>query len=187
VRELVDELARARAQGDGVALATVIATRRSAPRPIGSKLLVTRSGELYGSVSGGCVEADVYEACQGALAGDAARVLTYGISDDEAFEVGLPCGGEIDVLVSAPDSQLLARLEAWIARLGNPARVVEAFRQRDALQGQRIAWSSGQVRHEGEARGIDDDGALVVFTDAGERMRLDAGEVHLERPAAAQS
>ena len=81
--------------------------------------------------------------------------------------------------------ELLARLEAWIARLGDPVGVVEAFRERDALQGQRIAWSSGQVRHEGEARGIDDDGALVVFTDAGERVRLDAGEVHLERPAGA--
>jgi BirA family transcriptional regulator, biotin operon repressor / biotin---[acetyl-CoA-carboxylase] ligase len=76
---------------------------------------------------------------------------------------------------------LLARLAAWIERLGDPARVVKAFRERDVLQGQHIAWSSGQVRHEGEARGIDDDGALVVFTDAGERMRLDAGEVHLER------
>jgi xanthine dehydrogenase accessory factor len=120
VRELVDELARARSRGDGIALATVIATRRSAPRPIGSKLLVTGSGELYGSVSGGCVEADVYEACQGVLAGDASRVLTYGISDNEAFEVGLPCGGEIDVLVSAPDPELLARLEE-VARDGRHA------------------------------------------------------------------
>lgn len=82
--------------------------------------------------------------------------------------------------------ELLARLAVWIARLGDPGRVVEAFRERDVLQGRRIAWSSGQVRQEGEARGIDDDGALVVFTDAGERVRLDAGEVHLERPAGAR-
>jgi BirA family transcriptional regulator, biotin operon repressor / biotin---[acetyl-CoA-carboxylase] ligase len=77
---------------------------------------------------------------------------------------------------------LLIRLAVWIARLGDPEGVVKAFRERDLLQGQRIAWSSGQVRQEGEARGIDDDGALVVFTDAGERVRLDSGEVHLERP-----
>jgi BirA family biotin operon repressor/biotin-[acetyl-CoA-carboxylase] ligase len=82
--------------------------------------------------------------------------------------------------------ELLARLAVWIARLGDPGRVVEAFRERDVLQGQRIAWSSGHVRQEGEASGIDDDGALVVFTDAGERLRLDAGEVHLERPAGAR-
>jgi xanthine dehydrogenase accessory factor len=120
VRELVDELARARSRGDRVAVATVVATRRSAPRPIGSKLLVTGAGELYGSVSGGCVEADVYDACQGVLAGDAPRVISYGISDEQAFEVGLPCGGEIDVLVAAPDAELLARLEE-VARDGRHA------------------------------------------------------------------
>ena len=79
---------------------------------------------------------------------------------------------------------LLARLAAWIARLGDPGGSSNAFRERDALQGRRIAWSAGGRAQEGEARGIDDDGALVVFTDAGERVRLDAGEVHLERPAA---
>jgi BirA family transcriptional regulator, biotin operon repressor / biotin---[acetyl-CoA-carboxylase] ligase len=76
---------------------------------------------------------------------------------------------------------LLERLAAWVAQLEDPAAVAAAFRERDALQGERIAWRTGDERHEGEARGIDDDGALVVFTDAGERMRLDAGEVHLER------
>jgi BirA family biotin operon repressor/biotin-[acetyl-CoA-carboxylase] ligase len=75
---------------------------------------------------------------------------------------------------------LLERLGAWVARLDDPAAVAAAFRQRDALHGERIAWSAGEARHQGEARGIDDDGALVVFTDAGERVRLDAGEVHLE-------
>jgi BirA family transcriptional regulator, biotin operon repressor / biotin---[acetyl-CoA-carboxylase] ligase len=78
---------------------------------------------------------------------------------------------------------LLERLAVWIERLGNPAAVVAAFRERDALHGRRIAWSTGGARQEGEARGIDDDGALVVFTDAGKRVRLDAGEVHLEQPA----
>ena len=76
---------------------------------------------------------------------------------------------------------LLVRLAVWLERLGNPARVAKAFRERDVLQGRRIAWGSDQARQEGEARGIDDDGALIVFTDAGERVRLDAGEVHLER------
>jgi xanthine dehydrogenase accessory factor len=88
-----------RAEGEQVALATVVATRRSAPRPLGSKLAVTASGRLFGSVSGGCVEADVAERAQAILAGSAPEVVSYGIADDEAWTVGLPCGGEIDVFV----------------------------------------------------------------------------------------
>src|ERR1019366_8671677 len=97
-----DVLAKAeewRAAGEEVAIATVVATRRSAPRPLGSKLAVTRSGRLYGSVSGGCVEADVAEHCVAVLDGQIASVVSYGIADDEAWTVGLPCGGEIDVFV----------------------------------------------------------------------------------------
>ena len=89
-----------RAAGEQVALATVVATRRSAPRPLGSKLAVTAAGRMFGSVSGGCVEADVAERARTVLAGESApSVVTYGIADDEAWNVGLPCGGEIDVFV----------------------------------------------------------------------------------------
>ena len=76
---------------------------------------------------------------------------------------------------------LLGHLAAWLPRLGDAPAVAAAFRERDALDGRRIAWTAAGVRRAGEARGIDDDGALVVFTDEGERVRLDAGEVHLER------
>jgi xanthine dehydrogenase accessory factor len=85
--------------GRRVAVATVVATRRSAPRPVGSKLFVSDSGELEGSVSGGCVESDVVLAAQEVLAGGPLRLLTYGITDEMAFGIGLPCGGEIDVFV----------------------------------------------------------------------------------------
>jgi len=88
-----------RAAGEQVALATVVATRRSAPRPLGSKLAVTADGRLFGSVSGGCVEADVAERAKSVLAGAPPQVVSYGIADDEAWSVGLPCGGEIDVFL----------------------------------------------------------------------------------------
>ena len=99
MRELLPEIDRWRAKGERVALATVVATRRTAPRPVGSKLAVSESGELVGSVSAGCVEGDVYLAAQDVLAGGAPRLITYGISDELALGVGLSCGGEIDVFV----------------------------------------------------------------------------------------
>jgi xanthine dehydrogenase accessory factor len=99
MRDVLPAIEEWRARGDRVALATVVATRRSAPRPVGSKLAICESGELAGSVSGGCVESDVYEAAREVLAGGEPRLLTYGISDDLALTVGLPCGGEIDVFV----------------------------------------------------------------------------------------
>jgi xanthine dehydrogenase accessory factor len=81
------------------AVATVVATRSSAPRPVGSKLIVRGDGSFEGSVSNGCVETDVMLAAQEVLAGAEPRLITYGITDEMAFGVGLPCGGEIDVLV----------------------------------------------------------------------------------------
>src|SRR5690348_5279551 len=102
-----DVLAKAeewRAAGEDVAIATVVATRRSAPRPLGSKLAVTRSGRLYGSVSGGCVEADVAERCVAILDGELPRVVSYGIEGEVAWTGGVPCGGEIDVFIEKFES-----------------------------------------------------------------------------------
>jgi xanthine dehydrogenase accessory factor len=97
--ETLQQAVRWREVGHKVAVATVVATRRSAPRPVGAKLYVSESGDLAGSVSGGCVESDVVLAAQEVLAGGPPRLLTYGITDDMAISVGLPCGGEIDVFV----------------------------------------------------------------------------------------
>ena len=110
MRELLTDLERWRANGERIALARVVATRRSAPRPIGSKLAVSEGGELAGSVSGGCVENEVYDAARDVLRGGPPRLQTYGISDDLALSVGLPCGGEIDVWIDEPSDALLARL-----------------------------------------------------------------------------
>jgi xanthine dehydrogenase accessory factor len=103
VKEILEDVERWRAEGKKVAIATVVATRRSAPRPIGAKLAISEAGELCGSVSGGCVESDVYENAREVMETGAPKLLSYGIADEEAWEVGLPCGGEIDVFVERLD------------------------------------------------------------------------------------
>src|SRR3954470_7341130 len=82
-----------------MALATVIATWGSAPRPRGSHMLVHEDGRFEGSVSGGCVEGEVLHAAAATIADGQARRLSYGVADDAAWEVGLPCGGSIELLV----------------------------------------------------------------------------------------
>jgi xanthine/CO dehydrogenase XdhC/CoxF family maturation factor len=99
MKEILDDIERWRARGEKIAVATVVATRRSAPRPVGAKLAISESGEIAGSVSGGCVESDVYEHAREVLATGSPQLISYGIKDEEAWEVGLPCGGEIDVFV----------------------------------------------------------------------------------------
>ena len=87
------------ARGDAVALATVVETRRSAPRPAGTKMAVNARGEVSGGVSGGCVEGAVVTIAEDVLAGGEPQLLHFGIADEEAWDVGLPCGGEISVWV----------------------------------------------------------------------------------------
>jgi xanthine dehydrogenase accessory factor len=99
VKEIVNEVERWRQSGEQVAVATVVATRMSAPRPVGAKFAVSERGAICGSVSGGCVESDVVEQAKDVLESGVPKLLTYGISDDEALGVGLPCGGEIDVFI----------------------------------------------------------------------------------------
>ena len=99
MKEIVDDVERWRANGERIAIATVIATRMSAPRPVGAKFAVSESGAMCGSVSGGCVESDIVEHAAEVLATGEPKLLSYGISDDDASGVGLPCGGEIDVFL----------------------------------------------------------------------------------------
>ncbi|MDQ3823211.1 MAG: XdhC family protein, partial [Actinomycetota bacterium] len=116
MHEILPDIRRWQADGERYAVATVIATRRSAPRPVGAKLAVSEKGEMAGSVSGGCVENEVYGCAREVLEGAAPRLLTYGISDDLALSVGLPCGGEIDVFVEEPDEALTARIAEALER-----------------------------------------------------------------------
>ena len=87
------------ARGDRVALATVIDVQRSAPRPPGAKMAINDRGEVSGAVSGGCVEGAVVEVAERVLATGEPQLVHYGIADSDAWDVGLPCGGEIDVYI----------------------------------------------------------------------------------------
>jgi xanthine dehydrogenase accessory factor len=99
VKDVVEDVRRWTAQGDRVAIATVVGVKRSAPRPPGAKMAVNENGEVSGAVSGGCVEGAVVEVAAEVLQSGEPRLLHFGIADSEAWDVGLPCGGEIDVYV----------------------------------------------------------------------------------------
>lgn len=88
-----------KSEGRGVALATVVETWGSSPRPTGSQLLVDDQGEFEGSVSGGCIEGAVIGEAQEVIAGGTPRMLDFGVSDEQAWDVGLACGGKVRVFV----------------------------------------------------------------------------------------
>jgi xanthine dehydrogenase accessory factor len=161
VSELGDQIARWRARGDRVALATVVATRRSAPRPVGTKLAVSERGELLGSVSGGCVESDVAVQAAEVIADGAPRLLTYGIDDDQAWSVGLPCGGEIDVFVE--------RFEGELPDPAEPAVVLTVLEGERAGE-RRIA--GADAVEPGPSRVLELDGETVFAEVLGPPPRL---------------
>jgi xanthine dehydrogenase accessory factor len=99
MKDVLDDVQAWVGRGDEVAIATVIDVKRSAPRPPGAKMAVSSRGDVSGMVSGGCVEGAVVEQAEQVLAGGAPRLLHFGIADSDAWDVGLPCGGEIDVFV----------------------------------------------------------------------------------------
>src|SRR5256886_15723977 len=99
MREILDELRQWNDAGEEVALATVIETWGSSPRPLGSTMAVTRSGKMAGSVSNGCIEGAVFEEAQKVLKSGRPKIAAFGVADDVAFEVGLACGGHIEVFV----------------------------------------------------------------------------------------
>jgi len=97
--DVLEQAARWRAQGKGVALATVVSTWGSSPRPTGSQMAVDDSGAMTGSVSGGCIEGAVIHEALAAMKDGNPRLLDFGVTNEQAWEVGLACGGKVQVFV----------------------------------------------------------------------------------------
>jgi xanthine dehydrogenase accessory factor len=114
VTEILETLVRWHAEGLRAAWAIVVRTERSAPREPGAALAVNERGEIVGSVTGGCVEPAVYEEARAVLAGNPARLVEYGIADETAFEVGLPCGGTVWIFVAPAERELVDELAAAV-------------------------------------------------------------------------
>src|SRR5680860_910264 len=110
MREVLPELLRWWEAGETVGVGTVVATFESAPRPPGASMLVGPGGEAVGSVSGGCVEGAVYELAESVVESGEPVLERYGVSDDDAFAVGLTCGGILDVFVEKMNQQTFPEL-----------------------------------------------------------------------------
>ncbi|HSE07556.1 MAG TPA: XdhC/CoxI family protein [Nocardioidaceae bacterium] len=146
MREVMADLLRWWEAGETVGMGTVVATFRSAPRPPGASMLVGPDGQAVGSVSGGCVEGAVYELAEQVVASGDSVLERYGVSDDEAFAVGLTCGGILDVYVEKVDRQTFPEL-GDIARdleQGSPVAVATVVEHTDpAWIGRRLVVRPG--------------------------------------------
>jgi xanthine/CO dehydrogenase XdhC/CoxF family maturation factor len=99
MKDVLPEVDAWRSAGNQVAIATVVKVEGSAPRPVGASMAVSSAGDLAGSVSGGCVETAVFEEAQEVLRTGQPKLIRYGITDEMAWDVGLACGGTIEVFV----------------------------------------------------------------------------------------
>jgi xanthine dehydrogenase accessory factor len=143
-----------------------VGARRSAPRPLGSKLAVSEGGRLAGSVSGGCVEAEVAVEAEEVIASGRPKLLRYGIADETAWEVGLPCGGEISVLVAPLDDYVVKRNEASQHPRAALITFLEEPRlgQVDVVGGGELARGSNRVAEvEGESAFVEVLGPPPLF------------------------
>jgi xanthine dehydrogenase accessory factor len=140
VRDVLPDLARWWADGAQVGVGTVVGTWKSSPRQPGAAMLVGPDGTAVGSVSGGCVEGAVYELAEQARDGAAPVLQRYGVSDDDAFAVGLTCGGIIDVFVEQVSRATFPELGAVAADIeqGRPVAVATVISGDDSLVGRRL-------------------------------------------------
>jgi xanthine dehydrogenase accessory factor len=164
VREVLPALMAAHDRHEAVAMATVVRTWRSAPRPAGASMLVTSGGEAVGSVSGGCVEGALYELGSDVLGSGEPTWESYGISDDDAFAVGLTCGGILEVFVERVDDDTWPELPgiAASAAADEPVAVATIVRGPHSVGRHLVVRESGVEGSLGTARLDDTVGADVL-------------------------
>jgi xanthine dehydrogenase accessory factor len=189
MREVLTELLESWEAGNTVAMGTVVHTIRSAPRPPGASMLVTEDGTVAGSVSGGCVEGAVYASCQEVMETGRPVLERYGFSDDEAFAVGLTCGGIIDVFVEHVSQASFPELGAVAADIvaDRPVAVATIIEHPDAqwlgrriiVRPDAVQGSLGLARLDDavadDARGLLAAGSTSVVMYGLEGQRMDTG------------
>jgi xanthine dehydrogenase accessory factor len=145
MRDILNPIAKWWDSGETFGLATLVRTYRSAPREAGAALAVSAGGEVAGSISGGCVEGAVYELASEVIQTGVPVLQTYGVSDDDAFAVGLTCGGILDVFVERVDAQAfpeLGEVAAAVSR-GDPVAVATVISGPGAVGARRVVWGNG--------------------------------------------
>ncbi len=168
--------------GRGVAIATVVQTWGSAPRPVGSQLVIDADGAMEGSVSGGCVEGAVITEAMDAVADGEPRVLDFGVSDDEAFAVGLACGGEIKVLVEPVGRAVPVDLLERLVEARNAATPV-AYVTDLQSGGPRLQPDSAYPeRFRLDRSGVEDDERTFVAVHNSPLRMIIVGAVHIAKP-----
>lgn len=176
MKEILAEIARWQAEGDtAVALATVVETWGSSPRRTGSKMAITAAGHISGSVSGGCVEGSVIEAGINTIESGIPQLLHYGVADETAWQVGLACGGSIDVFVEALDPSW-QRLYREIIAADRSAAIATIIQASTELLGQKVAFIKEGERH-GFLNGVNNDElqARVSSIHKPQRLTLQSG------------
>lgn len=165
--------------GRGAVLATVVETWGSAPRPVGSQLVIAGDGEMAGSVSGGCVEGAVVLEAMDAVGTGAAQMLEFGVSDDEAFAVGLACGGRIRVWLEPVGGALpVEMLEALVAARAarRPVAYVVDVETGARRLDEAEAWAE---RFRMDRSGMEEDGATFVHVHNPPLRMIVVGAVHI--------
>ncbi|HEX7405737.1 MAG TPA: XdhC/CoxI family protein [Candidatus Nanopelagicaceae bacterium] len=156
MREIIDEIEPWFKSGEPFALATVTRTWSSVPRPVGAAMAVSQSGEVIGSVSGGCVEGAIYEVALEVLKTGDPQSVTYGVSDDNAFEVGLTCGGTIELFIQIVDQRTFPNFEFVVdaIRGDRPIAVATLIHGNDSI-GSRVILDSKEVQGTLNSPGLD--------------------------------
>jgi len=143
MKDILPDLTTWLANGESLALATVIQTWGSSPRGVGAKMGITAEGKMTGSVSGGCVEGAVIEVGMDVIRTRKPQLLHFGVADETAWEVGLACGGTIDVFVQPLDVELFEQMRAAIEG-ERPAASVTVIRGPEEVLGDGLVWVDGQ-------------------------------------------